>query len=63
MSFKNELTYLHEVEDNAEERFDDTYYTAINLVMEDFEKEEVLPNIIAGKRTRSKATFEKRSPA
>ncbi|HTY47776.1 MAG TPA: aldehyde dehydrogenase family protein [Methanomassiliicoccales archaeon] len=63
MSFKNELTYLHEVEDNAEERFDDTYYTAIKLVMEDFEKEEVLPNIIAGKGTRSKATFEKRSPA
>ncbi|HVO77644.1 MAG TPA: aldehyde dehydrogenase family protein, partial [Methanomassiliicoccales archaeon] len=63
MTFKNELTYLRSVEAREEERFHESYESAIKAVREDFSEKQELTNVINGRSVKSKNKFVKRSPA
>ncbi|MDD1769468.1 MAG: aldehyde dehydrogenase family protein [Methanomassiliicoccales archaeon] len=63
MTFKNELTYLRAAEAREDERFHETYESAVRVVREDFSEKQELANVINGKAAKSKAKWLKRSPA
>ncbi|HVO77696.1 MAG TPA: aldehyde dehydrogenase family protein [Methanomassiliicoccales archaeon] len=63
MTFKNELTYLHVAEAREEERFHETYESAVKAVSEDFSEKQELSNVINGKPVKSKGKWLKKSPA
>ncbi|MGD1060626.1 MAG: aldehyde dehydrogenase family protein [Methanomassiliicoccales archaeon] len=62
MTFKNELTYLHAAEAREDERFHESYESAVRAVKEDFSEKQELSNVINGKPVKSKRKWLKRSP-